>query len=322
MRLPAWYQLRATRAQPPGLAAEATSRAAIYQAALQQAEELVRAAMSLGPASRPLPLYYAISQAGRAIVAARGSVVEAPPRHGLRLSTVATRILETAVEPEPRGQFPTVAEAVESTGLTEPVQVGALMATIPELAILPELGDRWRRALPVWRREATTRFDEIAAETLVPAAIVFPNLPADRQGIESALASYPTAVRLISQSEGAHRDRTPDGVGVLMHWPRGQAKQDPLPPPYGPEGRRWLRPAVCGTDFPPSLLMAWWAVLYGLSMLARYHPVEWVSALDLDRSSAAVPLEMTMEVALEVVPQLVLEAIMAAPDSERSRDGA
>jgi uncharacterized membrane protein YjdF len=73
-----------------------------------------------------------------------------------------------------------------------------------------------------------------------------------------------------------------------------------------------MRPYLPTSALPPSILMTWWAVLFALSMVARYHPVEWAAALDPDRSTAAAFLERAMEVGLEVVPGLVLEAITAA----------
>lgn len=42
-----------------------------FGAALEQFEQLLGAAEVSGPASAPLPLFYALSQAGRAIAAAR-----------------------------------------------------------------------------------------------------------------------------------------------------------------------------------------------------------------------------------------------------------
>jgi len=309
--LSAWYVLRATRVHPPGRAGADAARASTYRAALHQAEELTAAAGAVGPASRPLPLYYAISQAGRAIVAACGEVAEAPPLHGLKAPVVAERIFETVVKPDPPGQFQTVAEAAGSEGLSVDVQLGRLMATIPELVGWPQLHDEWPAALRVWPQEPHNRFDEIAAEAIVPAAIVFPWQPANRHTIESILAAYPMRVRPISQSEGASLVPTIDGTGVLLHWPRKQGDEDPLPPAYGPEGRRWIRPAVCDAQDPPSLLMTWWAILYALSMVARYHPVEWVSALNLDASTAAVVLGRALDVALDVLPELVWDTLAA-----------
>lgn len=59
--------------------------------------------------------------------------------------------------------------------------------------------------------------------------------------------------------------------------------------------------------------MTWWALLYALSMVARYEPDVWVGLLDVDESQLAVPLEGVLEDALEVVPHLVLDALRATP---------
>jgi len=55
--------------------------------------------------------------------------------------------------------------------------------------------------------------------------------------------------------------------------------------------------------------MAWWALLYGFSIMARYEPDKWIKSLDLDRSIYAVPLEISLERGLKSVPRLVLEAL-------------
>lgn len=86
-----------TRANLPRGVAGDLNRARVYRAALNQGEELVRAAQEIGPSSRPLPLFYAVAQAGRAIVAARGG----PDHygHGLRLGDPQADPLETQVIP-------------------------------------------------------------------------------------------------------------------------------------------------------------------------------------------------------------------------------
>jgi hypothetical protein len=56
--------------------------------------------------------------------------------------------------------------------------------------------------------------------------------------------------------------------------------------------------------------MTWWILLFGLSMLARYHPVPWTNALNVDASPAAVTLELTMNRAIDALPHLVFEAIL------------
>ena len=55
--------------------------------------------------------------------------------------------------------------------------------------------------------------------------------------------------------------------------------------------------------------MAWWAVLYTLSMLARYQPAEWAAHVDVDASPHAVPVERLLAQAIGIIPELMAEAI-------------
>jgi hypothetical protein len=64
-------------------------------------------------------------------------------------------------------------------------------------------------------------------------------------------------------------------------------------------------------------LMAWWALLHSLSMLARYQPAEWSAQIDVDRSQYAVALENLLGEALAVVPTLIAEAIEKVAVSPR-----
>ena len=56
-------------------------------------------------------------------------------------------------------------------------------------------------------------------------------------------------------------------------------------------------------------LMIWWAVLYTLSMIARYEPASWTTQLDINNSRFAQPVESILDAALEQVPPLIVEAI-------------
>jgi hypothetical protein len=67
---PWWLDIRFSRSSKPHLAARSEDRGAVYTWALEQFEQLMVAAEASGAASRPLPLSYALSQAGRAITAA------------------------------------------------------------------------------------------------------------------------------------------------------------------------------------------------------------------------------------------------------------
>ncbi len=307
----AWYSLRASRSDPSFI----DSRR-VYQASLQQAEELWVAARAAGPAGRPLPLFYFLAQAGRAITVARGGT---PAKaHGLTIGRpVVDDILKCTVEPGSRGWFQSVADATGSPGLHRPTELGALLASLPGFADHMPKGAPWPVALPVWTSALGTTWTESAGPDFVPGVVVFRgNPPSTVDALRAALAPYP-------DTSGVHPDQlggppvedTSDGRGVVINWPRSAQ----VGPEFGPDGRWWLRPALHGTDAPPSCLMTWWAALFTLSMLARYHPVEWASALDPDRSPVAVLLERTMETALEVVPQLVLEAVSGAADHQEKR---
>lgn len=55
--------------------------------------------------------------------------------------------------------------------------------------------------------------------------------------------------------------------------------------------------------------MLWWVLLYGLSSIARYDPELWVAVLDVDGSDQAVPIEDTLNEALDALPDLILAAL-------------
>src|SRR5205807_2138960 len=63
--------------------------------------------------------------------------------------------------------------------------------------------------------------------------------------------------------------------------------------PTPPNGRRFssqyvLRPQIGEVSAkPPSQLMTLWALVYGMSQLARYHPDLWVGALNPNQSEIA-----------------------------------
>lgn len=69
-----WEQLRATRWNPPAGATATAERRSTYVFALEQAEQMFRAAATVDPATRPLLVFYGLSQAGRAIAAAASSI--------------------------------------------------------------------------------------------------------------------------------------------------------------------------------------------------------------------------------------------------------
>jgi len=51
-------------------------------------------------------------------------------------------------------------------------------------------------------------------------------------------------------------------------------------------------------------------LLFGLSSIARYDPELWIAALDVNNSQLAVPIEATLDIALDALPELILDALI------------
>jgi len=109
----------------------------------------MRAAEQVGAAARPLPLFYALSQAGRAVAAAHAEPLWELRGHGLQLKDEGQSLLERRVTQEggPATCFRRVAEATGSDVLAHPVTFSALCASLPDLAAVPELCGENPRAL-------------------------------------------------------------------------------------------------------------------------------------------------------------------------------
>ncbi len=69
-------------------------------------------------------------------------------------------------------------------------------------------------------------------------------------------------------------------------------------------------PAVASNQASQAPLVAWWILLYGFSMLARYQPRDWTKLLDVDSSPDAVPVEMMLATAASAIPRLLLAALL------------
>jgi hypothetical protein len=297
---------------------------------MQQFEELMQAAEQVGAAARPLPLFYALSQAGRAVAAAYADEPWQLRGHGLVLKNDGEPLLKRQVSPagKPNASFPRVAQTIGSDLLEQSVTVSALCASLPDLAVVPELCGASPRALFV--KPIAKSGGAMVVMSREVDAYVF-NFPTDLgaatdpvAAIGEHLLQYPSAagwavgepLRLFPPAEGG-------GPGALLQWrvsddvqwpnePDRQARMIEVAPKYRHFDRQWCRPTVApGTVLSP--LMTWWALLYALSMVARYEPDAWVGLLDVDGSQLAVPLEGILEDALEVVPHLVLDALQATP---------
>jgi hypothetical protein len=327
----AWQHLRLLRTSRPGLAAKG-KRGKIFSAALEQSEQLMHAAQNVGPAARPLPLFYALSQATRAICVARLDEHYLLTAHGLKWPGIGgdESLLERLVEPAPTdsSSFQRLCAALGCDELSAPVALGAAWRALPDLGLPSVEGpDEWMYAAPVLPREpivpqgggrpsgmdwielgvALLPWHDNQRESLVALLGRYPQLadavPAGVPGVEGSVGLTrwnEQAIPMVKvRAESAHR-------------PAWNKALEQVAPMYcgGPE--RFAIPRLPSGDFLHPLAL-WWIVLFGLSNAARYEPDHWLAALDIDKSPLGVPLESCLNEALDSVPHLVLEALVGEP---------
>ncbi len=292
----------------------------MFGAALQQFEELMDAATSVGYAARPLPLFYAISQAGRAIAAVHADDPWELSGHGLK-HELRQPVFESIVKPAPgkADSFSSVCAALSQGALGKPVELGALWSSLPDFWGIDLPGERWPRALRVL--PPTIDFAaNLLSTTSVPAVICgLPNHLFDglsdedsTNALRNELARSPGARDWEPSVAVPHPDEYRRHVNV--QWRAASARVrthviEQRAPQYRVSGQHWLRPMLNESRDFLSPLMTWWALLFGVSMLARYHPAPWTHALAIDQSRDAMPLERALDEALEAVPLLVLDAL-------------
>lgn len=340
-----WERLRGTRWDPPAAASAVEARRRTYVFALEQAEQMFRAAAEVGVATRPLLVFYGLSQAGRAIAAA---AAHAPgdgwelEGHGIRCIPATLRGLlpriEIQTDPAGRkGSFARLSELLGSPLWPKPdsLTLGALWDSLPEnrLSPLDDTGSARRTPLLVDHQFLDPEPHPLVSVTVAyfPPWVV--NADDGRKALASYLEAFPAAPPCHSYHLlGRERDSAPnfsrhvDGWGdLVMNWELPpdstgslEEKLRYLQVMIRPcDGQWWLFPAACPACRSLHPLMAWWAVLYTLSMLARYQPAEWAAHINIDSSRHAAAVESLLKRALSTVPALIAEAISHVADLDQ-----
>jgi hypothetical protein len=321
------------------MAAVSEGRRRTYTFALEQAEQMFRAAATVGQATRPLLAFYGLNQAGRAIAAAASGADGDGWRlsgHGITSKNLDGPLAKIAVRCDAAGStgsFVRLSELLDSPlwAKGNPVALSFLWDCIPEnrLAPLADEDDKSRRC-PLL--VDTTRMHGEPHPLATVPVMYFPpwvvNTPDRRQSLTRYLAAFPGArgydsfVRLGGEpdSQPAFWKDLDDWGELQMNWQVAGGRScdsieqlvflQAITRPYG--GRWYFFPAPGQTDKSIHPLMAWWAVLHALSMLARYQPTEWAGYIDVDRSPYAVPLEKLLKTAMVLIPALISDAIWQA----------
>lgn len=310
----------------------------MFTASLRQAQELAEAASATGYAAKPLPLFYCLSQAGRAIAAAHRQTNWELSGHGIAFKQGVTKsVLDGSVAPKGAApaSFQAVSEAVSSPLLAGPASMAELIAANPDLiAVRMPVGVSAPRVLASRLNCAPPPFspgDTVATGGTVTTHLDLPKNISTGGEVVAALASYPTMadVRPFTR-DTATGDRFADDSDLVVRnaetgfLPVGKPATALIPTEeywkiensmfssgnVDEHGTMWVfaSPSLGGGPAPLPMMM-WWALLLGLSSLARYHPAMWTAALDLDESVEAVFLEQVLDEAEASVPAWILSAL-------------
>src|SRR5215469_7120888 len=146
----AWTTLRATRWEPPGAARSTRDRAKTYVVALEQAEQMFKAAATVGQATRPVLAYYGLNQAGRAISAAASAVGDNEWRlsgHGIYAKNLHGSLADIAItcdQPDGKGSFAKLSQTLNSPLWKGPITFRSFWDSIPETRLTPLVDDQSR----------------------------------------------------------------------------------------------------------------------------------------------------------------------------------
>jgi YaaC-like Protein len=314
-----WRHLRLLRHQPPGRASGGERRR-VFGAALEQAQQLFAAAASVDHASQPILLFYGLSQAGRAIAACTTTAGNNDWRltgHGIEVPNLDQRpeLPDLAIANKRKGSFTQLAPLLHSGSLPAGVSLGQIWLTIPDLAN-PLLG-KVANYLPTLRLAHLSEDGRPEFSSWIegmPWRFAGPYTEAE---FVEFCNSYPTLAGSVGRpvtSQPPLLDEERQSVQVRRAWTLPES-DDPgkfhsrHTRPYLGDDDRYIFPSIGGDQQALHPLLAWWAVLFALSMLARYQPDTWTAYVDVDKSPYAVTLEALLDRALVTCPQLFLHAI-------------
>ena len=273
------------------------------RAALGQFDELLDAAGSVGPASRPLPLYYALNQAGTAIAAAlqdpgrewqpgsHGLIIGEPDPMSLEQTKIRANQVKRKGQQYPWDTFSIMCEILGVPRPARPTAISNLWAAIPGLGE-PGLGAGCPRALPLKFVDAPVRVGQaILRQQRAPGT------PTGEAQIKRIIGRYyPDAAEGLVIDSLLPEPFPQEGMQVFLGWEdSGESRMDVRSIATNYLGGYWLLPAVRAGGETLSPLRC---LLYAFSDLARYHPAVWATALDPDGSKAAVPIERALALAL------------------------
>jgi hypothetical protein len=314
--------LRALRYNPPGYAQQGARRTT-FQSALEQCEQFLTAARDAGYATRPVQMFYALSQASRAIVAASPRIGnQAWGAHGHGLTAKAGQnVAETTVTPASAGLFPSVAAALGAEPLPaqRPVALRDLWPLLLEAAFPPLTGDAMLPLLMFFpsRHGLSAAFSQ--AEIAWVPERVRELCGGDPERVKKHLDQYPALRESKPQAEQPASSiswkAAGPGLTLTVEWrdtamrPVARTIGDVGVVSYRSADDFVITPAIGSMSTGLHPLLALWAVLLGLSSLARYEPATWSKIINIDRSAEANSIEHLLDEGIRTIPAVTFHLL-------------
>jgi len=272
-------------------------------------------------------LFYALSQAGRAIVAASprvGNQAWQVSGHGLTAGTNAAVAADVTVTATKSGLYPAVASAIGVQALVpdEPAALRELWPLLPETADVPLTAGVMLPALLFFQDGWPEAGSFARAEVDWIPRQVHDLYGQDRVRVKQYLDHYPAlrgSTLRVSQPMGGLDWRSEKrGMGLGVEWRSGtqplmladsKTLDDLGVACYRSADDTLVTPAIGSMVTGLHPFLALWAVLLALSSLARYEPATWSKMIDIDRSAEANPIEHLLEETTDSVPATVLHLL-------------
>lgn len=347
-----WRRIRTLRHRPPGHAARGDKRD-LFSAALEQSEQFFRAADAVGYETKPVMLYYGVSQAAQAILASRRDPKidkQSATSHGTdcpnrdQINIVGE--LEICATAAKAGAFAMLADSIGSPTLPGRTALRQLWVSLPEGVQLPPSGAADLFGAALLERHDTQEYGKAFRETTGRVAklahLPYLLMPLDVAEVERQVIEHYPVLRnfhVIGHQrecpEVAHWVLLldPPGLRASLSFNRdsrpaehsemfGMAEMGPRSYAYPQGPSVWLPPTLPGNTAPLHPLVTWYAILFGLSELARYRPITWANAININKSSDASALEHLMDAAHVACVNLIAELFdVRAPSDHDEPEG-
>lgn len=311
------FAVQALRADPPVVVRRHEDRRSVFGAALEQFDQLLVAAEAVGPATAPIPLFYALSQAGRALAAAKIAGPDWRPRgHGLSVGDPQPRVGDALLTPTRSGvsAFQLFCKSIGSAALTAPVTLSAVWAAVGRFRSVSGLG----AGMPA-TTDAMLIGDSAPGNVVLEGAIAA-CLPEGLDAQTTVMRERLNAFAVGGDGACVAPDRWPNQTfripRVEVYWQpvggRVRPADEIVSPRIADQSSGFvLLPALGPQRDVLHPMAAMYATWLALSSVARYHPDTWRQVLNRDEVATAMAIEEAIDVALELLPYSIKELLTA-----------